>query len=305
MDMAYTVEQFLDFLKEEEKSDATISKYTYELQMFLQFLGKREIGKELMIQYRTYLSSRYRPQTVNGKLSAVNAFLKFTGLYEYRVKFLKVQRRAYIDETRELTQKEYERLMETAGRQGKYQLYYLMMTICSTGIRVSELRYVTVEAVMRGKAEIFMKGKYRIVIFPKNLAAQLKAFARKNGIRSGSLFCTRSGRPLDRSNICHAMKRLCAKAGVKKDKVFPHNFRHLFARSFYAAEKNMAHLADILGHSSIETTRIYVAASIKEHEKILNKLKIGVINKLPQNKHSVVYNSLVFTCRSKNSIQYI
>ena len=262
MDMAYTVEQFLDFLKEEEKSDATISKYTYELQMFLQFLGKREIGKELMIQYRTYLSSRYRPQTVNGKLSAVNAFLKFTGLYEYRVKFLKVQRRAYIDETRELTQKEYERLMETAGRQGKYQLYYLMMTICSTGIRVSELRYVTVEAVMRGKAEIFMKGKYRIVIFPKNLAAQLKAFARKNGIRSGSLFCTRSGRPLDRSNICHAMKKLCAKAGVKKDKVFPHNFRHLFARSFYAAEKNMAHLADILGHSSIETTRIYVAASI-------------------------------------------
>ena len=145
MDMAYTVEQFLDFLKEEEKSDATISKYTYELQMFLQFLGKREIGKELMIQYRTYLSSRYRPQTVNGKLSAVNAFLKFTGLYEYRVKFLKVQRRAYIDETRELTQKEYERLMETAGRQGKYQLYYLMMTICSTGIRVSELRYVTVK----------------------------------------------------------------------------------------------------------------------------------------------------------------
>ena len=170
--MACTVEQFLDFLKKEEKSEATISKYAYELQMFLQFLGKREIGKELMIQYRTYLSSRYRPQTVNGKLSAVNAFLKFTGLYEYRVKFLKVQRRAYIDETRELTQKEYERLMETAGRQGKYQLYYLMMTICSTGIRVSELRYVTVEAVMRGKAEIFMKGKYRIVIFPKNLAAQ-------------------------------------------------------------------------------------------------------------------------------------
>ena len=182
MDMAYTVEQFLDFLKEEEKSDATISKYTYELQMFLQFLGKREIGKELMIQYRTYLSSRYRPQTVNGKLSAVNAFLKFTGLYEYRVKFLKVQRRAYIDETRELTQKEYERLMETAGRQGKYQLYYLMMTICSTGIRVSELRYVTVEAVMRGKAEIFMKGKYRIVIFPKNLAVA-EGFCRKNNTK--------------------------------------------------------------------------------------------------------------------------
>ena len=235
----------------------------------------------------------------------MNAFLKFTGLYEYRVKFLKVQRRAYLDETRELTQKEYERLMETAGRQGKYQLYYLMMTICSTGIRVSELRYVTVEAVMRGKAEIFMKGKYRIVIFPKNLATQLKAFARKNGIQSGSLFCTRSGRPLDRSNICHAMKKLCIKAGVQKNKVFPHNFRHLFARSFYEAEKNIAHLADILGHSSIETTRIYVAASIKEHERILNKLKIGVINKLPQNKHSVVYNSLVFTCRSKNSIQYI
>ena len=149
-----------------------------------------------------------------------------------------------------------------------------MMTICSTGIRVSELRYVTVEAVMRGKAEIFMKGKYRIVIFPKNLAAQLKAFARKNGIRSGSLFCARSGRPLDRSNICHAMKKLCAKAGVKKDKVFPHNFRHLFARSFYAVEKNLSHLADILGHSSIETTRIYIASSYRNFDRILDSMQL-------------------------------
>lgn len=305
MDMACVTEQFLGFLKEEEKSDATISKYVYELQMFLQFLGKKEIGKELLIQYRSHLSSLYRPQTVNGKLSAVNAYLRFMGLGEYRVKFLKVQRRAYIDEKRELTEKEYERLMETAGRQGNYQLYYLMMTICSTGIRVSELRYVTVESVMEGKAEISMKGKYRIVIFPKNLAAELKAFARKNGIRSGSIFCTRTGRPLDRSNICHAMKKLCMKAGVMRDKVFPHNFRHLFARSFYAVEKNMAHLADILGHSSIETTRIYVAASVKEHERVLNRLKIGVIKKIPQNNHSVVQRSLMINHRSKNSIQYI
>lgn len=288
MNMACTIEQFLGFLKKEEKSDATISKYSYELQMFLQFLGKRELGKELLIQYRSYLSGMYRPQTVNGKLSAVNAYLRFMGMNEYRVKFLKVQRRAYIDEKRELTEKEYERLMEAAGTQGKYQMYYLMMTICSTGIRVSELKYVTVEAVMQGKAEISMKGKYRIVIFPKNLSAELKAFARNNGIRKGSIFCTRNGRPLDRSNICHAMKKLCAKAGVQRDKVFPHNFRHLFARSFYAAEKNMAHLADILGHSSIETTRIYVAASVKEYERVLNRLKIGVIKKIPQNNHSVV-----------------
>ncbi|MFR2693371.1 MAG: tyrosine-type recombinase/integrase [Enterocloster bolteae] len=230
--MACTVEQISGFSEKEEKSEATISKYAYELQMFLQFLGKREIGKELMIQYRTYLSSRYRPQTVNGKLSAVNAFLKFTGLYEYRVKFLKVQRRAYLDETRELTQKEYERLMETAGRRGKYQLYYLMMTICSTGIRVSELRYVTVEAVMRGKAEIFMKGKYRIVIFPKNLAAQLKALPGRTAYKAAACSVPGADVPWTRSNICHAMKKLCIKAGVQKNKVFPHNFRHLFAQKF-------------------------------------------------------------------------
>ena len=166
--MACTVEQFLDFLKKEEKSEATISKYAYELQMFLQFLGKREIGKELMIQYRTYLSSRYRPQTVNGKLSAVNAFLKFTGLYEYRVKFLKVQRRAYLDETRELTQKEYERLMETAGRQGKYQLYYLMMTICSTGIRVSER-----------KGGNLYEGKVQNCNFPKEPGSPAEGFCQE------------------------------------------------------------------------------------------------------------------------------
>lgn len=286
--MVYMMERFVEFLKEEEKSEATIDKYAYELQMLFQFLDKREIGKEPLIQYRSYLSSMYRPQTVNGKLSAVNAYLRFLGLNEYRVKFLKVQRRAYIDEKRELTEREYERLMETAGKQGKIQLYYLMMTICSTGMRVSELRYVTVDAVLHGKAEISMKGKYRIVIFPKELVRELKDYARKKGIRNGCIFCTRNGLPLDRSNICHAMKKLCLQAGVKQEKVFPHNFRHLFARCFYAVEKNMAHLADILGHSSIETTRIYVAASIKEHERVLNRLKIGVIKKRPQNNHFVV-----------------
>lgn len=288
MIMVYGIEQLKRYLTEEEKSEATISKYVHEAREFLRFAGDREISKDLLILYRNQLSSRYSARTVNCKLSAVNAYLKCMGLDGYKVRFLKIQKRAYIDENRELTEKEYKRLMETARTQGKMQMYYIMMSICSTGIRISELQYVTYEAIQLGRAEISMKGKYRVVILPKDLVRELKSFAKMNHIKRGYIFSTRNGLPLDRSNICHAMKRLCSDAKVSENKVFPHNFRHLFARCFYAVEKNMAHLADILGHSSIETTRIYVAASTREHEKVLNRLKIGVIKKTPQNNHSVV-----------------
>lgn len=290
MNMVNELEQLREFLMEEEKAEATINKYVHEANQLLRFLDGREISKEMLIRYRSHLSGRYSARTVNGKLSAVNAYLRYLGLDGCRVKFLKVQKRAYIEENRELTEIEYSRLMETAMAQGKMQLYYLMMTICSTGIRISELKYVTLEAVLQGRAEISMKGKYRVVILPKGLVKELKNFAQVSNIRSGYMFCTRSGRPLDRSNVCHAMKKLCLQAKVSKSKVFPHNFRHLFARSFYSVEKNMAHLADILGHSSIETTRIYVTASTREYEKVLNRLKIGMIKKVPQNNHSVVHH---------------
>ena len=192
------------------------------------------------------------------------------------MKFLKVQKKAYIDEERELTEQDYRRLLDSAGRMGKSQLYYLMMVLYSTGIRISELPYVTVEAVCQGKTEIYMKGKCRLIIFPKNLIKKLKEFIRNEKIKSGCIFRTRSGRDLDRSNICHSLKRLCEEARVDPSKVFPHNFRHLFAKTFYSIEKNLAHLADILGHSSIETTRIYVAASTRQYEKVMNRMRIGL-----------------------------
>ena len=180
--------------------------------------------------------------------------------------------------------------METAKKQNKMQLYYLMQVLYGTGIRISELPFVTVEAINQGKAEIYMKGKYRVIIFPKKLSNKLKEYAKMTKIREGCIFCTRSGRNLDRSNICHSLKKLCKDAGVEETKVFPHNFRHLFAKCFYAIEKDLAHLADLLGHSSIETTRIYVMASVKQYEKILNRMDLEGKKQIPQNNHSVVLN---------------
>lgn len=204
------------------------------------------------------------------------------------MKFLKVQKRMYMDEKRELTEQDCRRLLETASRTGKSQLYFLMLVLYGTGIRISELPFVTVEAVYQGNAEINMKGKYRVIIFPKNLVRQLKEYSKDAGIKSGCIFRTKSGKCLDRSNICHSMKKICREAGVDQSKVFPHNFRHLFAKSFYAIEKNLAHLADILGHTSIETTRIYVASSLKHYEKVMNRMRIAKDIKIPQNNHSVV-----------------
>ena len=269
MENARNIKRYEDYLKNEEKADATIRKYLHEVEQLLAYMDKAEISKAAILQYRRYLSSQYKAGTVNGKLSAIHSYLEFMNLDMCKVKFLKVQKKAYIDEERELTEQDYRRLLDSAGRMGKSQLYYLMMVLYSTGIRISELPYVTVEAVCQGKTEIYMKGKCRLIIFPKNLIKKLKEFIRNEKIKSGCIFRTRSGRDLDRSNICHSLKRLCEEARVDPSKVFPHNFRHLFAKTFYSIEKNLAHLADILGHSSIETTRIYVAASTRQYENCL------------------------------------
>lgn len=276
MEITTNMKQFEDYLKNEEKADSTISKYLRDVKQLIAYMDRMEISKETMLQYRRYLSGQYKAQTVNGKLSAIHSYLEFMKLEGCKVKFLKVQRKVYIDEERELSENDYRKLLGCARNAGKDRLYYLMMVLYGTGIRISELPYVTVEAVCQGRAEICMKGKCRLIIFPKKLIRRLKEFIRSLNIKSGPIFRTRSGKKLDRSNICHSLKNLCREAKVDPSKVFPHNFRHLFARTFYSIEKNLANLADILGHSSIETTRIYVAETTKQYERVMNRMWIGL-----------------------------
>ncbi len=268
------INDFEIYLINNEKSQATIKKYVREIKEFLCWLQEEEITKEKLIYYRKILLDKHKPQTVNIKLSAINTFLKFAGMENIKVKFVKVQRQSFLDDSKELSEREYKRLLKAALEARNERLYMIMVTLCSTGIRISELKYITTEAVKNGRANINMKGKYRIIILSKDLCNKLKEYIRKNKIREGCIFCTKSGKAMDRANIFHRMKKLCKRANVDSRKVFPHNFRHLFARKFYEIEKNLSHLADVLGHSRIETTRIYVAAGISSHKKILNKMKL-------------------------------
>lgn len=262
------------FLIQQEKSQATVKKYLKELQVLAAFLGGKQISKQRILEYRERLIESYQPQTVNTKLSAVNSYLEFVDLQSFTVKLLKIQRQAFIDEERELSEKEYRRLLMAARNRPNLRLYYVILTICSTGIRVGELQFVTVDALRTGRVQIHLKGKDRTILLPKKLIKKLKQYVSSRFIKTGPVFQTKSGKPLDRSNIWHEMKGICNEAGVDKSKVFPHNLRHLFARCFYAVEKNLALLADILGHSSIETTRIYVAEGIRKHESIIKKMRL-------------------------------
>ncbi len=263
-----------------EKAPATIQKYLREINNLRAYLEGRDLTKQEMLAYRDTLRLRFQPQTVNGKLSAINAFLRYaasqgyTGSQDMCLKLLRVQRRAFVAESKELSEAEYKRLLSAAQAQGNERLYHVMLTICGTGIRVSELSAITVEAARKGCACVSLKGKERVILLTKPLCKRLLKYAANHGITSGCIFHTRSGQPLDRSNICHDMKKLCRAAKVDPDKVFPHNFRHLFARTFYAIERNLAHLADVLGHSNIETTRLYVATSAREHERTLCRMKL-------------------------------
>ncbi len=268
------VGEFENNLMMNEKSLATIKKYINEIRNFLDYLDGGDITKSRVMQYRAAMQPEYKAQTINVKLSAVNAFLDFIGRPECRVRFIKVQKKSFVEEEKELREEEYRTLLLSARERGKIRLYHILLTLCSTGIRISELKYITADAVQQGRAEIDMKGKHRVILLPNELKNKLKDYMDQQNIRTGSVFITRNGKPVDRSNIFHEMKRLSAYAGVKPKKVYPHNLRHLFARSFYAVEKNLSHLADILGHSSIETTRIYIASSYRNFDRIFDSMQL-------------------------------
>ena len=263
-------------LRDTEHSEATIEKYLRILNSFVSCLDGREITKEVVIHYKEELARRYSTSGVNGALAAINGLMVFLGRPELRVKALKQQKRIFGAPERELSRAEYLRLLEAARRRGQERLMLVMEAICATGIRVSELQFITVEAARVGRAEVACKGKRRVIFIPKPLAKKLLAYAKAHGITRGVLFRTKGGRPLDRSNIWHDMKVLCAEAGVDQRKVFPHALRHLFARSYYALEKNLVRLADILGHSSVETTRIYTMESGEEHARQVARLGLIV-----------------------------
>lgn len=269
-----SIRAFREFLLENEKASATVQKYVGEAEHLREFLAGEPLTKKELLAYREHLQQQCGARTVNNKLSAVNAYLLFLGAEHCHVKQLRVQRQAFREERRELSEAEYRRLIAAARGRKDQRLYHVMLTICTTGIRVSELRFITAETLASGRTEIRLKGKSRVVLLPRELAQRLRQYAQARGIRSGPLFRTRTGMPLDRSNIWREMKTLCREAGVAPEKVFPHNLRHLFARSFYEQEKDLAHLADILGHSSIETTRIYVAVSTQVHEQMLQRMRL-------------------------------
>ena len=271
---SYEIERFRKHLFENERADATISKYLNAVTGIKEKYHGEELTRVKLILYRRKLLESHKAHTVNGIFTALNAFFDFLGRTDMRIKLIRVQNRAFIDENKSLNEEEYKRLLNAARESGNERLYMILMTLCSTGIRVSELKFITVEAIKRRSAEIYLKGKTRSVLLPKKLCVKLWEYSKRKRITSGKVFITRSGKSIDRSNICHDMKKLCPIAGIDDKKVFPHNLRHLFARMFYSVEKNIAHLADVLGHSRIETTRIYLAVSTSAHERTLNKMKL-------------------------------
>ena len=266
------IENFKSYLQNEERAAATVEKYIRDVAAFSAWLDGREISKNAVLAYKEYLIETYAPASVNSVLSSLNSFFRFAGWHDCHVKTLKIQRQIFAKSERELTKAEYERLLNAAQKKGNRRLYYLMQTICNTGIRISELRFIDANAVKTGKATIRCKGKMRVVILTAPLCKMLKGYMKEQGITSGSVFQTRTGKPLNRSNVWRMLKALCESAGVSKDKVFPHNFRHLFARTFYSLQKDVVRLADILGHSSINTTRIYTMESGAVHLKQMQKL---------------------------------
>jgi len=259
-------------LIEEEKAAATVEKYIRDINVFADWLGEKELDKETVLIYKENLTQNYAPASVNSVLSSLNSFFTFNEWYNLRVKNLKIQKQLFANKDNELTKEEYERLLTAAKSKGNEQLYFLMQTICSTGIRVSELCYITVESLKAQKAQINLKGKMRVVILPKELCKMLLKYSKEQNITSGSVFVSRNGKPLDRSNIWKMMKALCESAGVARAKVFPHNLRHLFARTFYSIQKDIVRLADILGHSSVNTTRIYTMETGETHRRQIQKL---------------------------------
>lgn len=252
-----TVRNFREYLINEEKSRATTDKYIRDLKAFAAWLGGEELSKAKVLEYKEYIITKYAAASVNSILSSLNSFFEYGGECGLKVKNLKIQKQIFAKVEKELTKAEYERLLKAAKSKGNRKLNLIMQTICATGIRVSELRYISVESLKEGRAKVNMKGKMRVIIIPEELCRMLKKYTAEQKISNGSIFITKTGRPLDRHTIWKLMKSLCESAKVDRKKVFPHNLRHLFARTFYSIEKDIVRLADILGHSSVNTTRIY------------------------------------------------
>lgn len=266
------VASFKRHLENEERSAATIEKYIRDVNAFALWLGKRELNKYAVLEYKEHITKSYAVASVNSMLSSINSFFACNEWYDLRVKAIKVQKQLFLNKEKELTKAEYERLLNASQAKRNKRLYYLMQTICSTGIRVSELKFITVEAVKRGRTTINCKGKMRVVFLPDKLCKLLCRYIKENGTHKGAVFVSRNGKPLDRSHIWQMLKGLCESAGVPKEKVFPHNFRHLFARTYYSLQKDVVRLADILGHSSVNTTRIYTMETGEVHRRQIQRL---------------------------------
>lgn len=264
------VNDYILYLKQEERCVSTIKQYERDIRRFLEHIKNKiaeeeELAKHHVIDYKQFLKENYQPSTVNVILTALNGFFSYMGQSQLRVKQVKIQRNPYCQKEKELSKEEYLRLVDTAKQQGKHQLEMILQTICGTGIRVSELTYITVEAVREGKVCICLKGKNRVILIAKKLKKRLKEYIKRQKLHMGSVFITKNGNPMNRSYIWKMMKGICKDAKVEPAKVFPHNLRHLFARCFYKVERDIAKLADLLGHSSVNTTRIYIISSGEEH----------------------------------------
>lgn len=271
---AKTIAEFEEHLILEERSKTTVEKYIRDIKAFSTYTQNTVVTKEIVIAYKKHLQETYAVRSVNSMLAGINSLFAFLGWHDLRVKSLKLQQQVFCPEEKELTKAEYTRLCRTAERKHNERLNLILQTICGTGIRVSELQYITVEAVKHGEAVVNCKAKTRSVFIVKELKQKLLRWAAEQGIKSGMIFVTRTGKPISRTNIWREMKALCAEANVHPQKVFPHNLRHLFARVFYGIEKDIAKLADILGHSSINTTRIYIISTGTEHRRRMENMRL-------------------------------
>ena len=268
------INNFINHLRLDEKSANTIEKYARDVKAFAAYLNGNVVSKELVIEYKQKLiADGYAVSSINSMLAAVNSLFDYLGWVDCKVKSIKIQRQIYCPENKELSRAEYLRLVETAERNRNHRLNMIFQTIGGTGIRISELQFITVEAVKSGTVEIACKGKNRVIFIVKKLKKKLLRYAAERHIKAGAIFITKSGKPVNRTNIWREIKALCKQAHVNPDKVFPHNLRHLFARTFYKLEKDIAKLADILGHSSINTTRIYIISTGCEHLKRMENMR--------------------------------
>lgn len=268
------LEAFEQYLIHDEKSKSTIEKYMRDVRHFVEYASECCVDKTMTLAYKSALEKEYAVTSANSMLASLNSFLRLAGWSDLCVKQFKVQKKTYCPEEKELSKAEYLRLIKAAGSKENERLSLVIQTICGTGIRVSELQFITVEAAQKGEAVVSCKGKQRIIFIVSALRKKLLKYARKQRIQSGMIFITKTGKALNRSNIWREMKAICKQADVSPDKVFPHNLRHLFARTFYGIEKDIAKLADILGHSNINTTRIYIITTGAEHKKRLESMKL-------------------------------